>query len=258
MPPNTILRMQNTTPDSPVAVERGKPFIAQRVVTSVGHNVDGTRTTVSWIEIIARDSKGRVRFEQQNPFKPPDWRSETGMSNQDIEKIALPSEASGPLVATFDCFNGMSMVLQPELQIAHVIQTSDSIPPIQEGGQHYSHLITMLLSAKRPPKVLVGDLGHREIEGITAHGIRSTTFGTDKDGEWNGRPIIVWERWMSDELRAALLDIQSDTKTGTESKSSFSSIKRIEPEASFFEIPNSYKVNLIQATPEFGIRRKTF
>src|ERR1700674_2323470 len=172
-----------------VGDERGKPFMAQRVVTFVGHNSDGTNEPVEWIEFIARDSQGRIRFEQHSNFKPPDWREGTAMSDHEIEKIIVPGDTSGSLVTIFDCFNGKSIVLQPELQVAHVMQTCDALPPIQQNSQPYSYLITRLLSIKPQPAISFEHLGNREIEGIMAHGIKSTNLGADKDYEWKGRPI---------------------------------------------------------------------
>lgn len=233
-----------------VGVERGKPFTAQRVVTSVGRNLDGTSKTVKWTELTVRDSEGRIRFEQQNAFKPPDWRVASSMSTHEIEKIMMPGGVSGPLVTIFDCFNGKSIVLQPELHVAHVMQTCDTFKPFQQDNQPYSRLLSLFLDAKKlPPNVSIEDLGYREIEGTMSHGIRSTSLG---DGEWNGRPIRVMEDWMSDELAVTPLYIQSDLRARTETKSVFMNIKRAEPAASLFEISDDYKISLTQDTTESG------
>jgi hypothetical protein len=232
-----------------VGVERGKPFTGQRVVTSVGHNLDGTSKTVKWTELTARDSGGRIRFEQQSALKPPDWRVASSMSNHEIEKIMIPGGVSGPLITIFDCFNGKGIVLQPELHVAHVMQTCDTFKPFQQDNQPYSHLLSIFLDAKKlPPNVSIEDLGYREIEGTMAHGIRSTSVGAEKDGEWNERPIRVMEDWMSDELAVTALYVQSDLRAHSETKSMFTNIKMAEPEASLFEIPPGYKISLTQDT----------
>jgi hypothetical protein len=239
-----------------VGVERAKPFIAQRIVTSVGHNLDGASNTVNWIEIIARDSQGRIRFEQRSPFKPPNWRDGAPLSNHEIEKIVIPGDASGPLVTIFDCLNRRSIVLQPEQQAAHVMQTCASLPPDQNSSKPYSYPITLLLGAKLPPDVLVEDLGNKEIEGIIAHGVKSTALGTEKDGEWDGKPLRIIEKWMSDELGVTVLYIQSDLRAHSETTSRFTNIRRTEPDASLFEIPANYKITLTQETVESGLKQK--
>lgn len=202
-------------------------------------------------ELTARDSEGRIRFEQQSAFKLPDWRVATSMSTHEIEKIIVPGGVSGALVAIFDCFSGKSIVLQPELHVAHVVQTCDTLKPFQQDNQPYSCLLSLFLDRKKlPPNVSIEDLGYREIEGTTAHGIRSTSIGADKDGEWNGRPIRVMEGWMSDELAVMPLYVQSDLRARTETKSVFMNIERAEPEASLFEIPPGYKISLTQDATE--------
>jgi hypothetical protein len=226
-----------------VSVEQDKPFTAQRTVTSVGYSSDGTKKKVRWIEFVARDTSGRIRFEQSEAFKPPNVIDSLVMSNHEIEKNVIHGDAPGSLVTIFDCFNGKSIVLEPGPHIAHIIQTCNTLPPFQQSGQPYSRPIAMILSAKVPPNVLVEDLGYKEIEGIMVRGIRSMVLGTDKDGEWNGRPIRVWEGWMSDDLATTVLYVRSDFKRQTESMSSLTNIRRVEPESALFEIPPAYRVS---------------
>ena len=239
-----------------VGVEREKAFTAQRVVTSTSHSPDGTIAKVEWTEFTARDKEGRIRFEQKEPFKAPDWRENGLMANHDIEKIVVPAGSLRSLVTIFDCFKRTSIVLQPELAVAHVIQTCESLRPEQRGNDPYSYLITRLLNLKTPPNMLVEDLGYREIDGITARGMRSTFLGTEKDGEWSGRPIGVVETWMSDELAATVLYIHSDLERQVETVSSFTNIKKGDPGAALFEVPPGYKVIVSQDTAEFGVKEK--
>jgi hypothetical protein len=226
-----------------VGVERGKPFVAQRTVTSVGRSADGTSKAVQWIELISRDSAGRIRFEQREAFKPQKGLYSIVMSTHEIERVMIPGDASGSLVTIFDCFNGKSIVLQPGPQIARVMQTCNTLPSFQQSGQPYSRLIGGLLSGKASPNVSVEDLGYKEIEGIMAHGIRSTILGTDKDARWNGRPMRISESWMSDDLATTLLYVHSDLRKQAEGRSSLMNIRRVEPESALFEIPPDYKTS---------------
>jgi hypothetical protein len=239
-----------------VGVERGKPFVAQRKVTFVGRNSEGANKSVEWIEFIARDSQGRIRFEQHGNFNPPDRREGIAMSDHEIEKIIVPGDTSGFLVTIFDCFNGKSVVLQPNLKLAHIMQTCDSLLPIQQNTEPYSHLITRLLGIKPQPAISLEDLGLKEIEGIIAHGLRITTLATGEDYEWDGRRIGILEKWMSDELAATIFYVYSDLKAQSRTESRFTNIKKGEPEASLFEIPPGYKVILTQGTAELGVKEK--
>jgi hypothetical protein len=226
-----------------VRVEQNKPFMAQRTVTSVGYSSDRTNKTIQWTEHVARDSFGRIRFGQSEAFNPPDAIDRVLMSNHEIEKNVIPDYGSGPLVVIFDCFNGKSTVLEPGPQVAHVIQTCNTLPPFQQSSQPYARPVTMILSAKVPPNILIEDLGYKEVEGIMARGIRRTVLGTDKDGEWKGRAITVWESWMSDDLAITVLYVHSDLRKQTESRSSLTNIRRVEPESALFQIPPNYNVS---------------
>lgn len=240
-----------------VDVEKQKPFIAQRVVTSTSKSLDGTIKKVEWTEVTARDTVGRVRFEQKETFRAPDWRENSAMTSHEIEKVVVPSDSlGGSLVTIFDCVSRKSIVLQPELGVAHVIYTCDSLSPEQRNNGPYSYLITRLLNVKTPPDLVVEDLGYREIDGIMARGMRNTSLGTEKDPEWMGRPTAVVERWMSDDLAATLLYIHSDLRAQVETVSKFTNIRKGDPGAALFEIPPNYKVILTQATVESGVKEK--
>ena len=223
-----------------VGVEQGKPFVAQRVVTAVAHSPDQGGKTVEWIESVSRDSGGRVRFEQTEAFRPPTGIANVGLSEHEIEKIMVPDSTFACLVTIFDCFTGKSIVLQPELKTANVMQTCDTLPPFRESGEPYSQLITRVLSVKPRPEVSVEDLGYKEIQGIRARGLKITGLGSEKDGQWNGKPIAVTEQWMSDDLAATVLYVHSDLRKQTESQSSLTNIKRVEPDGGLFEIPPDY------------------
>lgn len=48
---------------------------------------------------------------------------------------------------------------------------------------------------------------------------------------------------MSDDLAATVLYVQSDFRKQTESRSTLTNIKRVEPDSSLFEIPPGYTIN---------------
>jgi hypothetical protein len=97
--------------------------------------------------------------------------------------------------------------------------------------------------AKTPPNIAVEQLGTREIQGISARGVRTTTLGTEKDGDWSGKPIRETELWVSDVLAAQMLKIDKDLRAGSESVFELIEIRREEPGPSLFDIPKDYEVN---------------
>jgi hypothetical protein len=86
------------------------------------------------------------------------------------------------------------------------------------------------------------DLGHKTIQGIDVLGIKTTQIGSEED-EWKGKPIRIFEKWVSDDLAATLVDTVIDLKKNMQTTSSLTDISRVEPNASLFEIPVGYKIN---------------
>jgi hypothetical protein len=68
-------------------------------------------------------------------------------------------------------------------------------------------------------------------------------LGTEKDGEWNAKPIRALEQWVTDDVGVTLLLVNSDYKKATEFRSFLTNISRIEPDNSLFEVPADYKIN---------------
>jgi hypothetical protein len=81
------------------------------------------------------------------------------------------------------------------------------------------------------------DLGTREMEGVSAHGIRQTqTIPADA----NGKEIVITdEYWYSADLRINLLIKHSDPRSGSKTMT-VSQITRTEPDPAFFEVPEGY------------------
>ena len=88
--------------------------------------------------------------------------------------------------------------------------------------------------------VFAEDLGHKTIEGIDALGVKTTQIGSEED-EWKGKPIRIFETWVSDDLAAALVEKVIDLKKNMETTSRLTDVSRVEPDASLFEIPPDIK-----------------
>ena len=210
-----------------VSVEKDKPFIAVRVSKSsdqVFHEDD----------LVARDAGGRIYEENHNlPLQFYGYKS-----FQDANTLwALGT------ISILDCFGGRSIHLVPGSHTADVAQSCANVQPFQQSGKPYSYALSRFAGVKTPPDVSVEDLGTHVIEGSRARGIRTIWLGTDKDGEWFGKPVRAVEEWRSDDLGATLLIINSDFRKAAEYRSSLTKIRRMEPETSLFEVPPEYKIN---------------
>jgi hypothetical protein len=99
-----------------------------------------------------------------------------------------------------------------------------------------------------PPNPLlhIEDLGIDTLNGLKAKGTRRTLiiYG-DRRGK--GGPIkIEDEEWYSEDLHIKLLVRHTDPRTGVQTVG-VSGLKREEPPASMFQVPQSYKI--IDVTP---------
>lgn len=229
-----------------VNVERGKPFVAESVSKS------SAKSSLQ-SHLLARETSGRIRVEQQLPRSIGYVRTIEVMVSSDRDgKIMLPPNAQDPLVSSdaervlsitiFDCFGGKSILLQPGPQTATVQQSCGDLPHFQQRDHPYLYRLTRFLGAKEQPDFSVEDLGYKKIGGIRARGVRITGLGTEKDGDWKGKPVKVVEEWMSDDLDVTLLWIYSDLINKFENRTTLTNIKRGEPDASLFQIPPEYKV----------------
>ena len=222
--------------------QTANPFTAKHTTRSTAVLADGTKQLTEFVEFVARDSDGRIRFEKHGVFRPAGDEKKIVLHTRDGGEIDTTPEALGISIHIFDCRGGITIQIQPGMQIARVTKGAPAAEP-KGPPRPYSIRVTNLLSGKPRPDISVEDLGHREIEGISARGVRLTDLGTESDGEWNGKPVRITETWASDDLAATILEIRSDPRKQMEDVTTLTNIKREEPDHSLFEIPPGYKVN---------------
>lgn len=186
--------------------QTANPFTAKRTTKATTILPDGTRKLTEWVEFLARDSDGRVRLERPGIRQPAGDEEKVILHTRDGGKIETTQEAIGSSIRIFDCTGSEMILLQPGMQVAHVTKLSPPAKP-NRPLPPFSIRVTNLLSGKPRPDISVEDLGYREIEGISARGVRLTNLGTESDGEWNGKPVRISETWASDDLAATILKI---------------------------------------------------
>jgi hypothetical protein len=225
-----------------VGGQPANPFSAKRTTKATTILPDGTKQLTERVEYIARDSDGRLRFEKHGGYRPAGDGEKYVLHTRDGGQIETTRETMGMSILIFDCLDSTMVLIQPGMQIAHVTKQSrpfkSNRPP-----PPYSIRVTNLLSGKPRPDISVEDLGFREIDGISARGVRLTNLGTESDGEWNGKPVRITETWASDDLAATILEIHTDPRKQMEDVATLTNIKREEPDHSLFETPPGYKVN---------------
>ena len=225
-----------------VGADSSNPFTAEVVTTTTMPTPAGAPKTIVLRENIARDSQGRIRFEKHGVAQPPNDRKTVALETPDGKPFTVTREEYGTLIDIFDCASGTVVRIQPGMRIA-TVKEDTSAAPTRQSKHAYSTPYIPGPGVKMPPNMTIEQLGTREIQGIPAKGVKTTTLGTEKEGEWNGKPIRETELWVSDELAAQMLKIVRDLRARSEGRFELMAIKREEPDPSLFEIPKDYEVN---------------
>ena len=95
------------------------------------------------------------------------------------------------------------ITLQPGMRTARLYEGL-AIQPKSQAENPYSFFFTSMLRHNPTADVFTEDLGHKTIEGIDALGVKTTQIGSEED-EWKGKPIRIFETWVSDDLAATLV-----------------------------------------------------
>jgi hypothetical protein len=201
---------------TPVA---GVPFSATVLIRSEQSMPDGTTVTRTTINLIGRDSRGRIHNERRS-LVPESFRATPHL----IE------------VHIFDLQTRMNTFYDPMTHIAR--QQVLPEPPKAPNPRAFSN-----------PMVKVEDLDSTNLEGFVTKGLRrSVTIPAQVSG--TGAPVtVVDEYWYSEDLHLNLLVRHTDPRTGVQTVA-VSNIKREEPPPAFFEVPEGYKI--VDMTPPPG------
>jgi hypothetical protein len=201
---------------TPVA---GAPFSATVLIRSEQTMPDGTTVTKTTINLVGRDSRGRIHNERR-ALVPDSYHGTPRL----IE------------VHIFDLQTRMNTFYDPVTRIAR--QRALPEPPKAPNLRNASN-----------PMVKVEDLESTNLDGFAATGLRrSTTIPAQASGT-GAAVTVVDEYWYSEDLHMNLLVVHTDPRSGVQTVA-LSSIKREEPPQSFFEVPEGYKI--VDVTPPPG------
>jgi len=193
----------------------GLPFSATAVIESEREWPDGSPQVSRTINIIARDSQGRTHNEVRRLLPESFHGSPELMS-----------------VRIFDPQTRIRITYEPTLKAA-----SREFIPKREPEPGVPN-----------PTVHTEDLGTTTLNGLQAKGTRRT-FSVSPVGTRADRVVEVDdETWYSPELHINLLVRRSDPRTGVLTIG-VSGLKREEPPASMFEVPQGYKIGDVTPPP---------
>jgi hypothetical protein len=193
------------------------PFSAVINIERTIINNDGSVIQLKNVRNIGRDSQGRIHNEAREPVPASSTKT------PQLLHIHL-----------YDPQTRISTDIDPGKQVFRTVVLNH--PPATEPPS----LRFSAPDGQAPPNEFAKeeDLGTREIEGVSAHGIRQTQTIPAHSG---GKDIVVTdEYWYSADLRINLLIKHNDPRSGSTTMT-VNEIMRTEPDPAFFEVPESYK-----------------
>jgi len=237
----------------------GAPFTADASTEFIQTLPDGNRIEQRYSTSVARDSRGRTRREQQLALVGPLTAVLQGDGKLYSFNIAgrggrgdwQTGNAQGEpprFVIITDPVEGVSYTLDEAHKEARRSPPM-ALQKLQDNGARLEDLkkleatLQKVAEAERAgiERPVVEQLGTRQIEGVAATGVRTTT--TIPAGQiGNLNPIhLVTERWFSEQLGMAVQITRSDPRSG-ETVYRLKNIVRAEPPPDLFSVPSDYKV----------------
>jgi hypothetical protein len=230
---------------NPVVAVKGAPYSATVVNESIQTLSDGNRIVQNTTGFMARDSQGRTRQTMalppignlsaanapqlvfiQDPVAQTAYR--LNLTDKTAHKTPLPPS---PAVVS-------KLETAARTAVTRSYSTTISAGP---GPGEPSAMVIKAQTTGEPGEARTEDLGTQTMQGIPAHGVRTTrTIAAGQIG--NDKPIdIVTEVWTSPDLQTIVYSKRSDPRTG-EQTFQLNNIVRSEPDPSQFTVPSDFKL----------------
>ena len=218
-------------------MEAGRPFSATVNTQTVRTLGDGTHVSQTTTMVQYRDSEGRVRTETSQPGSSVSIlihdpvagvRFQLDPVKKSAVKRAVGAGAPEPAGGRGGRSGGTA---QSSSQTAQAVtDTLDLLSRLKAAVESMN------------PNGIEEDLGTMTVNGVTAHGRRTTTvvpvgaIGNDREFR------SVDERWFSVDLNLLVRSVSSDPRFGTTSYE-MTNIRRESPDAALFRVPADYSID---------------
>lgn len=215
----------------------GAPYLAEAITEVTQVLADGNRIEQRTTTMVARDSDGRTRREQQA-----------------VALGGLLAANAAPIITITDPATGTHVTLNSDLKVAFSSRPRPMVfaSEAPEAGVRVEYAPAFGMAARgaaiaATPMEGAADseaLPARTIEGLYAEGVR-TTMTIPAGAIGNLQPIhIVSERWYSPELQVVLMTRRVDPRFG-ETVYRLTNIRREEPPADLFRVPPDYRLEQV-------------
>ena len=194
--------------------------------------------------VVLNHRRGEIRVENGNvtidgkAIGPVPPRRSFNVQRQEGEPSGDGSRREEVRVQVIRSSDGREIVIPPIPPVPPLAGSLGTMPPMPP----MPGLQTMRFESTAPlGRGVTVPLGQKDFEGVRAEG-KSTTWTIPAGQVGNRNPInIVSETWYSPELQVTVYSRYSDPRTG-ESVYKLAGIRRAEPAADLFTVPDEYSV----------------
>lgn len=217
----------------------GNPFQAEVKQTFLTQNTSLVQNIEPRNERVARDSQGRLRTEWSSGKYKVQNGPDAG-TEQEQHRITICDPVKG-LSISLDTLNKTATV--QKVNLTHVLPNG---PPVASSLPSFCSRQSRVAPTLRNTEV--EDLGHRNIDGLGAEGVRlrsTIVLRSEGSGITTEAPremINVSESWCSEELGAVILRVVGTEKKDSTQTIAMVNIQRGEPGEALFQIPPDYRV----------------
>ncbi len=228
------------------------PYTAHLTITTHVITSDGSRWDAVTTDVLARDRQGRTYEKTQRLLQTVDRRVESfSFFVQDpVKRRTLTWNSIGKTVVVGQwpywagrkgCWadgHGQHQVSFPTDEDWHKVPASPS-----DGKLETVATIAGPSGQRIKARFVSENLGHKEIHGLAAYGMRWTTVPVD-NGATPAVGEITTELWKSSELNLKILEVESGPKFGVK-RVELSDLQQGDPGPELFEPPSGYTVETI-------------
>lgn len=232
----------NVEPMENVPAIAGAPFTADATTEFSQMLSDGNRIERRFNTSLARDGKGRTRSEQDVAMLGPLVVLHKGMnwSTNEVHTTTAQQEQPPRFTVITDPVDGVTYTLDERMKEAR--RSPSKITMLQTlETKKVADRVEMARQGAGANSLVVESLGTRQIEGVSAEGMRiTTTIPAGQIGNLN--PInLVTDRWFSKDLQMAVLITRRDPRSG-DTVYRLTNIVRAEPPPDLFTVPSDYRI----------------
>jgi hypothetical protein len=230
------------------------PYSGEAVTEVTQTLADGNRIERRQVTIVARDSRGRQRREEQLTAIGP------VLATDGVRFVTI----TDPVAGTHFALDPVRMVaMRSRTPFAGGGRAGVFVGATRAGVMTRRSGAVSVLGAPGietrergavPPEPRVEQLGAKDIDGIRAEGTR-TTITLPAGAIGNARPLdVVSERWYSPELHVVVLSTRTDPRFG-ETIYRLTNVVRAEPPSDLFQVPSDYQIQDMKPMPDVFFER---